>query len=71
MKFNKKDASIVWDAKENKPLAEFDKDGVFETSEKAVIKKLKDLGYKPIVEVVKDENSLRVDSSLSNAEVSN
>lgn len=41
-------ATVIWDPKGNKPLAEFDKQGLYSTSDEAVIEQLTGMGYRVV-----------------------
>lgn len=47
---SKQGGGVVWDKDANKPLAEFDSNGLFETEDEAVASKLKAMGYTEIAE---------------------
>jgi len=40
--------SVVWDPKKDRPLAEFDKQGLYSTTKPDVAKRLKELGYREV-----------------------
>lgn len=42
-------ATVVWDALENKPLAEFDKQGLYSTKDRKIAKRLMAMGYRRVL----------------------
>ena len=55
-----KTPNMLWDGKTKKIIAKFNEKGVFETDEKAVAEKLKELGH-TVVEAEEEEKKTNVD----------